>query len=93
MPAGLLTGAHYLELGEDEKGYYALGLIDGMLVAPLLRSPPGEVRWLRACLTGMTGRQLAGILTSYLREHPEKLEDPVHVPMLTAMRAACGAAG
>lgn len=93
VPGGLLTGQHYLDLGEDEKGYYSLGLVDGMLVAPLLRSPASEVRWLRECLTGMTGRQLANILTSYLRDHPEKLDDAAHVPMLTAMRAACGASG
>ncbi len=93
VPGGLLTGQHYLDLGDDEKGYYALGLVDGMLVAPLLRAPASEVRWLRQCLTGMTGRQLADILTRYLRDHPEKRQDPAHVPMLTAMRAACGASG
>lgn len=93
VPRGLLTGQQYLDLDDDEQGYYALGLIDGMLVAPLLRAPASEVRWLRECLTGMTGRQLAAILASHLRDHPEKRQDDVHVPMLAAMRAACGASG
>jgi hypothetical protein len=90
---GLLTGQQFLDLEDDEKGYYTLGLVDGLLLAPLLRAPATEVRWLPDCLTGMTGRQLAAILTTYLRDHPEKRQSDVHVSMLAAMRAACGASG
>lgn len=64
-----------------------------MLAAPLLRAPANEVRWLRGCLTGMNARQLATILATYLRDHPEARQDDAHVPMLAAMRAACGASG
>lgn len=93
VPGGLLTAERYLTLGEDEQGYYALGLVDGMLVAPALKAPASEVRWLRDCLTGMTGRQLADILGRYLREHPEARAQDAHVSMPAAMRAACGGSG
>jgi hypothetical protein len=42
--AGFINGNDYLELDANEKRPYAMGAIDGLLVAPLLGAPEAQLK-------------------------------------------------
>jgi len=67
---GFATGEEYLKMNETEQRAYAMGSVNGMLLAPLFGAPKWELRWFERCLEGMTDSQVAAILAEYLRDHP-----------------------
>ena len=86
---GFFTGKDYFEMSETEKRAYATGAINGMLVAPFFGAPEENVSWLKTCSAKMPDEQIAGILTRYLREHPNQLDTNLNVITFNAMRDAC----
>jgi hypothetical protein len=60
---GALTGQAFRELPEDQKWFYAVGLLDGMFLAPIFGAPESKVEWLGTCAEGMTNVQLAAIIS------------------------------
>jgi hypothetical protein len=86
---GFFTGKDYFEMSETEKRAYATGAINGMLVAPFFGAPEENVSWLKTCSAKMSDEQIAGILTRYLREHPNQMDTNLNVITFNAMRDAC----
>ena len=90
----LLTGQGYLGLSEVEKSAYAMGIIDGMLLAPLFGAPDdGKVSKLGRCATGMTNEQVAAIIAKLIKEHPEEWHMPIHLQVFKKLHSICGLAG
>jgi hypothetical protein len=46
---------------------YAMGIVDGMLLAPLFNAPKQDLSWFANCVEGMKDTQVVGILTKDLR--------------------------
>jgi hypothetical protein len=47
IPAGFINGNDYLELDANEKRVYAMGAMDGLLVAPLLGALKAQLKMAR----------------------------------------------
>lgn len=83
---GFVTGQGYLDMAEAQREAYAVGVIDGLLLAPLLGN---AARWPAPCVTGMTSRQAAAILTNELQQNPGAWHQSAHTSMYKAVLAAC----
>jgi hypothetical protein len=86
---GFLKGKDYLDMTATEKRVYAMGAVNGMLVAPLLDAPKEKVAWLERCTNNMTDEQVAAIITKYLNDNPGEWHYGMNVLSLNAMIANC----
>ncbi len=86
---GFGTGEDYLSMTAAQQQAYAMGVINGMLLAPLFGAPKIEMNWLETCVVGMSDTQIAAILTKYLRDHPGRWHETPHAPMYAALREIC----
>ena len=86
---GFLTGTEYLALPEEGRWFYAAGLVDGILLAPLLGAPQANLVGVETCVTGMDNHQAAAILTAHLRMRPEIWHTSAHTAMYAALVERC----
>ena len=86
---GFMKGKDYLDMTANEKRAYAMGAINGMLVAPLFVAPKEKMAWLETCSVNMTDEQVAAILTKYIRDHPAEWHYGMNVLSFSAMIDAC----
>jgi hypothetical protein len=86
---GFISGQQYLAMDERSKRGYAMGLIDGMFIAPIFGAPQSKLDRFGKCTGGMTDEQVAAILTKYLREHPAHWHESAHTQMYAALLEAC----
>ena len=86
---GFLSGNKYLSLSADGKERYAIGFIDGLLIAPLLGAPMEGLNWLEQCTAGMNSKQIVAILDIYLTDNPEKWHIPMNGLSLKALEKSC----
>jgi len=83
-----------LRLDQGRQRVYAMGLLDGMHMAPVLGAPEGNriLMFIARCAEGMKASQIAAIIDKYVRDHPERwhwdLKDAGHSGMLDACRAS-----
>jgi hypothetical protein len=71
IPGGFGKGQDYLKMSEKEKRAYAMGAMNGMLVAPFFDAPEKSTNWLSDYLKGVSSEQVAAIITKYLKDSPE----------------------
>jgi hypothetical protein len=86
---GFATGEDYLNMTEAEQEAYAMGVVNGMLVAPLFGAPKKRLAWLEGCMRGKSSSQVTALFTNYLRENPLRWNETPHVTMYSALRNAC----
>ena len=86
---GFVDGNDFLSFSSDGKEKYAIGFIDGLLIAPLLGAPKRRLNWLEQCAVGMNSKQIVAILEKYLTENPAKWHQSMHGLSLSAMKASC----
>lgn len=89
IQSGFLTGEAYLNSSDSRQRAYAMGLVDGLFISPLFGAPKAEVRPYEKCVVGMSDRQVAAILTKYLREHPGRWHESAHVAFFAALKGTC----
>lgn len=87
--SGFSTGEKYLSMTAAQKRYYSMGVVNGMLLAPLFGAPKENMAGLESCISGMTDNQVAAILTDYLDKHPAQWNETPHVSMYKALMEAC----
>jgi hypothetical protein len=90
---GFLRGEEYLHLDAGTQRGYEMGIVDGMLLAPLFGAPATwdgtKIEPLANCITGMTDTQVAAIISKFLRDHPERWNQNLHVVVFSAFKQAC----
>ena len=67
---GFGTGQDYIKMSSVQKRAYAMGSVNGILLAPLFRAPKEKVQWLELYVENMTDVQIAAILSKYLEDNP-----------------------
>jgi hypothetical protein len=85
---GFMKAEEYLQLNAEEQPIYAVGLINGMYLAPVFDAP-NEGKYLsslQTCLKDMTNIQVAAIITKYIKGHPEKWNMPSNLMAYQALR-------
>ena len=85
---GFGTGQDYIKMSESQKRAYAMGAINGMIIAPLFGAPKDKMRWLESYAENMTDEQVAAILTKYLQDNPGRWHYGLHVLMYSAVKEA-----
>ena len=88
--AGFATGQQYLEMPEASRVGYAMGLLDGAMLAPLWGGATSRIEDVNKCLAGMSETQVASLLKKYLDDNPGKWHYPASLAMLMALQGACG---
>lgn len=86
---GFLTAEQYRALPQDSRDAWAAGIVEGIFLAPFFGAPKARMKWLEACLTGMTHTQVTAILMKYINQHPERWHEQVHTTMYSALLDAC----
>jgi hypothetical protein len=89
VPFGFYKGEQFLDVNETEKTTYTEGLIDGFLGSGLFGAPNEAVDSLKSCITGMDNKQLTAILTKYIKDHPERWQEPTGLLAFNAFSLAC----
>ncbi len=87
--SGFLTGNTFRELSDDGKAGYAMGFVNGLLMAPAFKAPRTEMRWVEECISGMADTQIAAILDKFLAENPARWHEPMNVLSHVALKASC----
>lgn len=87
---GFGTGRDYIKMNESEKKSYAMGAINGMLMAPFFGAPRDQMKWFESYAENMTDDQVAAILTKYLRDNPGRWHDGLHLLTYSAIKEAYG---
>ena len=86
---GFGSGEDYLKMGPSEQRAYAMGVVNGMLLAPLFGAPKNKMLQIENCVVRMTDSQVAAILAKYLRDNPGRWHETPHVPMYAALVESC----
>jgi hypothetical protein len=85
---GFGTGQDYINMSESQKRFYAMGAINGMMIAPIFGAPKKEIRWFESYIENMTTKQVAAILSKYLKDNPGRWHDGLHMLMYAAVLEA-----
>lgn len=90
---GFLKARDYLEMDSDGQRAYAMGVLDGMYLAPFFGAPDDgkALLSLTSCVEGMKASQVAAIVEKYIRDHPEHWHYSLHLEAHAGMRQACPA--
>ncbi|MGA2433889.1 MAG: hypothetical protein ABSG25_01245 [Bryobacteraceae bacterium] len=86
---GFSTGQDYIEWTESARRYYAIGIVNGMLLSPAFDAPKGHVAWLENCVVGMNDKQIAEILFQYIHGHPARWHEGLNTLSFGAFVDAC----
>ena len=94
IKTGFLTAEEFTQMGGQSQHDYAMGVVDGMLLAPLFGAPRAQndgqnIGAFGDCITGMSSKQVAAIISKFVRDHPERWNDSMHVVAFTAITHAC----
>ena len=84
---GFGTVQEFLGMSEIEQRAYAMGAVNGMLLAPLL--PETKLERFEQCIEGMNNVQVAAIIEKYVREHPERWHEKTPAFIFSALSSAC----
>lgn len=87
---GFCTGQDYIKMSESQKRAYAMGAINGMLIAPTFGAPKDKMVWLESYVENMNDEQVAAILSKYLQDNPGRWHDGLNVLTYSAMKEAYG---
>lgn len=86
---GFITGNEYLAFADVNKKRYAMGVLDGIFLAPLFGAPKGNIKWLENCVVNMTDSQVAAVLNKYLRDNPQRWHESLNFIAYSAFREVC----
>lgn len=86
---GFMTGNSFREMSHEAQVGYAMGLYDGMMLAPILGAPESAMYKFDR-MKGFTGIQFLGVLTKALEDHPEDWNEGMHTIAYRALGQAFG---
>lgn len=83
---GFVNGQAYLEADSDARAHYVMGVIDGLLVSPMLDARlEKRMIALSRCLTGKTAEDLDEMMMLELQANASALNESAHRLMYRAL--------
>ena len=76
-------------MSEGERRAYAMGAVNGLLVAPFLGAPEAKAGRLGRCIENMTDEDVAAVIEDWIRTHPERWHHGLHVEAWLAIKETC----
>lgn len=89
IPNGFLSGNGFLARSEIERHAYVIGLLDGLLAAPMMGGDQAMAARLKSCVDPMNSAQILAIFENYLRGNPQIWHYDAQVLFWNAMSGAC----
>lgn len=89
IKSGFITGTQYRAFTEPDRRKYAIGLVDGVLLAPFFNADRKQMEWLERCATGMNDVQVVAIFDKYLRENPMRWHQSMNALAFAALKETC----
>lgn len=89
IEAHFFDGKQFSGMDEPGRAAYAGGVFEGIQLAPTMGAPPGQVVKFDNCVGSTNTRQLADVLLRYLKQHPERLSQPMNATAYSALRGMC----
>ena len=88
---GFLKASDYLDMDAENQRAYAMGLLDGMYMAPNFGAPDNNKLLIKVatCVEGMKSSQVAAIIEKYVRDHPDHWQWDLKDMGYNAMLQAC----
>ena len=88
IPGGFGHGDDYLKMTAIQKNAYAMGVLNGMLLAPFFGAPEKCTKWLVDYVKGMSDVQVAAIITKFLKDNPGRWHEGLHELAFFAIQEA-----
>jgi hypothetical protein len=89
IPNPFTTGQQFLDLSESYRTAYVMGLIDGVYIGPLFDASQATVGALQQCLLGRNNRQIAAMLSKYIRDRPERWHEGANAMFYSLLFELC----
>lgn len=89
IKSGFVTGTQYRTFTEPDRRKYAMGLLDGIFLAPFFKADKKQLELLERCATGMNDTQVVAILDKYLRDNPVRWHESMNALAFVALKEAC----
>jgi hypothetical protein len=92
VTGGFMTGQEFRELSEAEQQGYVMGIVDGMLMAPVFGGGDDATRSTQRfldCLKGMNSLQLAAVARKHLESYPERWHESMRFLFWQAWLPIC----
>ncbi len=87
---GFLKAEDFTHMDERRQRDYSIGLIEGMMLAPLFGAPSdGSLKRLLDCTVGMSDSQIAAIFAKFAKDHPERWNENLHTVAYAAIMDGC----
>lgn len=87
------TGEVFMGMIEDDKALYLLGLGDGINLSPFFKVDEETYARYRSCFQGLTGADLANLVSAYLQVNPGQLTESIHLSAFKAYTEYCNQQG
>jgi hypothetical protein len=88
-PARYYNGEQFLELNENDRMVYTIGLMDGFYGSGLFGATNETVASLSLCTKDMDAKQISAIITKYVKDRPENWHVPLSIEAFNALNVAC----
>jgi hypothetical protein len=85
---GFGTGRDFMNMTEIERRAYAMGIVNGVTLAPLFGASQQQLAWFDAYTDSMSDRQVARIIFEYIADNPQSWTGQLHVLTISAIRQA-----
>ena len=91
MLNGFGKAQDFLKYSNETKVGYAMGLLDGIWLAPIFDAPDRgpALAATQACIKGMDNYQVEAIIEKYIKDHPEIWHLALNLEAWNAIRTAC----
>jgi len=85
-----LSGNYFNNLLDDQKMAYLLGMVGGILAAPLyVGDEKYKIKWFADCLEDMTIDQIKAITIKYMDDNPVRWNNQMKLIFYRAMAGVC----
>src|SRR5262245_51367865 len=86
---GFFTGAELNSLSDDQLGMYAAGYVDALQAATMIGVTEHCRKALQACVLGSDRDHLVATIRKYLRENPNRWDEPSNNIIYNALFSDC----
>ncbi len=85
---GFGTGRDFMNMTEVERRAYAMGIVNGVTLAPLFGATQQQLAWFDAYTDTRSDREIARITFDYIAGNPQSWGEQLHVLTISAIRQA-----
>jgi hypothetical protein len=87
IKTGYITGNGYFNVTQRDE--YLIGLVDGLLLAPMFGASKKKMKWFEDCITEMPNTQLRAIVDKFMNDNPDKWKNPMQILAYQSLYRSC----